>query len=63
MDVFNPTRKETVVIDRPVAPDGMTTLLRIDGPFGTSADYVFSYKYCMLIATGIGVTPYGKQTT
>eukprot|EP01080_Neovahlkampfia_damariscottae_P003020 gene3020-5030_t len=60
MDTFNPTRKETLVIDKPYGPDGKTRLLRIDGPFGTSADYVFEYEYVMLCAAGIGVTPYAS---
>jgi predicted ferric reductase len=38
-DTFNPGRKETLVIDKPYGPDGKTRLLRIDGPFGTSAGF------------------------
>lgn len=50
----------SVTIDKPLAPDGKTRLLRVDGPFGTSADYVFDYEYVMLAAAGIGVTPYSS---
>lgn len=35
-------------------------MIRVDGPFGTCAEYVFDFEYVMLIAAGIGVTPYSS---
>lgn len=60
MDVFNPGRKETVEINKPSTPDGKTYLLRVDGPFGTCADEVWNFDYIMMVAAGIGVTPYAS---
>ena len=60
MDTFNPNKAETVIIDKPTTEDGSTYLIRVDGPFGTCAEDVWGYEYVMLIATGIGVTPYAS---
>eukprot|EP00761_Pharyngomonas_kirbyi_P006350 gb/GECH01006356.1/.p1 GENE.gb/GECH01006356.1/~~gb/GECH01006356.1/.p1 ORF type:complete len:609 (+),score=143.17 gb/GECH01006356.1/:1-1827(+) len=59
-DLLNPTRNSTIVIDKPTGPDGKTHILRVDGPFGAPAEHVFDYPYIMLIAAGIGVTPYAS---
>jgi len=34
--------------------------LRMDGPFGAASEEVFNYKVVMLIAAGIGVTPFAS---
>ena len=48
------------MIDKPVGPDGKTPIIRVDGPFGAPAEHVYDYPYIMLIAAGIGVTPYAS---
>ena len=60
MDVFNPAQRPTVEINKPTTPDGTDYLIRVDGPFGTCAEYCFDFEYVMLIAAGIGVTPYSS---
>jgi predicted ferric reductase len=60
MDLLNPAKRPTVVIDKDSTPDGKTHLLKIDGPFGTAAEYVFNFETVMLVAAGIGVTPYAS---
>eukprot|EP01090_Pellita_catalonica_P018159 TRINITY_DN574_c0_g4_i1.p1 TRINITY_DN574_c0_g4~~TRINITY_DN574_c0_g4_i1.p1 ORF type:complete len:321 (+),score=54.54 TRINITY_DN574_c0_g4_i1:137-1099(+) len=45
--------------DMLTAPDG-STIIRIDGPFGTSASDIFKFKTVMLVSAGIGVTPYAS---
>lgn len=60
MSTFNPEKKDTVVIDQPTTPDGSTYLIRVDGPFGTCAEDVWGFEFVVLIATGIGVTPYAS---
>jgi len=59
-DSFNPERKPTLEVDTPVGPDGRTCLVRVDGPFGTEADSIFNFRYVMLVACGVGVTPYSS---
>lgn len=59
-DLFVPTGKGTVVINKPTTPSGDSYLIRVDGPFGTAAEYVFDFEYVMLVAAGIGVTPYAS---
>ncbi|EFC42111.1 predicted protein [Naegleria gruberi] len=60
MDLFNPKQHQTVVIDKPMTPDNKDYLIKIDGPFGTAADEVFDYETVVLIAAGIGATPYAS---
>ncbi|KAF0984476.1 hypothetical protein FDP41_000375 [Naegleria fowleri] len=60
MDLFNPTHSPTVVINKPKTPDDKDYLIKVDGPFGTAADDVFDYETVMLIAAGIGATPYAS---
>ncbi|KAL9643136.1 hypothetical protein ABK040_001626 [Willaertia magna] len=60
MEVFNPKQTQTVEINKPTTPDGKDYLIRIDGPFGTCAEYVYEFEHVMLIAAGIGVTPYSS---
>jgi predicted ferric reductase len=60
MDLLNPAKRHTVLIDKDTTPDGKTHLLRIDGPFGTAAEYIFNFESVMLVAAGIGVTPYAS---
>jgi predicted ferric reductase len=60
MDFLNPAKRHTLVIDKDRTPDGKTHLLKIDGPFGTAAEYVFNFETVMLVAAGIGVTPYAS---
>ncbi len=45
-------------INKPTTPDGKNYLVRVDGPFGTSAESVYDYEFVMLVAAGIGATPY-----
>lgn len=59
-DFLNPGKRSTLRIDKPISPDGKTHLIRVDGPFGTPAEHVFDYEYVMLVAAGIGVTPYAS---
>lgn len=59
-DLFVPTGRGTVVINKPTTPAGDSYLIRVDGPFGTAAEYVFDFEYVMLVAAGIGVTPYAS---
>jgi predicted ferric reductase len=59
-NLFVPSGKGTVVINKPTTPSGNEYLIRVDGPFGTAAEYVFDYEHVMLIAAGIGVTPYAS---
>eukprot|EP01117_Protostelium_nocturnum_P001987 TRINITY_DN12638_c0_g1_i1.p1 TRINITY_DN12638_c0_g1~~TRINITY_DN12638_c0_g1_i1.p1 ORF type:complete len:681 (+),score=210.59 TRINITY_DN12638_c0_g1_i1:139-2181(+) len=41
------------------APDG-GPIFRIDGPFGAASEDVFKFKTVMLVAGGIGVTPFAS---
>lgn len=47
-------------MDQWIGPDGKTPIIRLDGPFGAPAEDVFNYEHIMLIAAGIGVTPYSS---
>jgi len=40
-------------------PDG-SPIFRIDGPFGAASEDVFNFSTLMLVAGGIGVTPFGS---
>ncbi|KAL0479450.1 NADPH oxidase [Acrasis kona] len=60
MDLLNPAKRSTLVIDKNTTPDGKDHLLKVDGPFGTAAEYVFQFDTVMLVAAGIGVTPYAS---
>jgi predicted ferric reductase len=58
--LFNPTRKPVVMIDKILAPDGFTKMVRIDGPYGSSSDDVFNFEVAILVGAGIGVTPFAS---
>lgn len=59
-DSFNPERLPTLEVNAPVGADGKSCLVRVDGPFGTEADFIFNFKVVMLVACGVGVTPYSS---
>jgi predicted ferric reductase len=59
-NVMNPDDKEMKFIENPLNPDGSSQYLRIDGPFGTSSDFVFDFHHVMLVCGGIGVTPFSS---
>lgn len=57
---MNPEKKLGVVQENLLsAPDG-DVLFRIDGPFGAASQEVFDFKVVMLVAGGIGVTPFAS---
>jgi len=57
---LNPDRRLGVVQENLLsAPDG-SPIFRIDGPFGAASEDVFEFKTVMLVAGGIGVTPFGS---
>lgn len=57
---LNPGKKLGVVQENVVtAPDG-SPIFRIDGPFGAASEEVFDYNAVMLVAGGIGVTPFAS---
>lgn len=58
--LLNPDRKREIVMNNYVGPDGKYPLIKVDGPFGAPAEHIFEYEYIMLIAAGIGVTPYAS---
>jgi len=57
---LNPNKKLGVIQENVVtAPDG-SPIFRIDGPFGAASEEVFNFNTVMLVAGGIGVTPFGS---
>jgi len=57
---LNPEKKLGVVQENLLsAPDG-SAIFKIDGPFGAASEEVFGFKTVMLVAGGIGVTPFGS---
>ncbi|KAL9650725.1 hypothetical protein ABK040_001779 [Willaertia magna] len=60
MDLFNPQRSPTVVINKPKTPNNKDYLIKLDGPFGTSASEAKRFETVMLVAAGIGATPYSS---
>lgn len=60
MELFNPDKKMGVVQENMVnAPNGRP-IIQIDGPFGAASEEVFKFKYVLLWAAGIGVTPFAS---
>jgi predicted ferric reductase len=57
-DLFVP--EGTGIVNKPTTANGEDYLIRVDGPFGTCAEYVYNFEYIMLVAAGIGVTPYAS---
>jgi len=59
-NLLNPDRKLGVVQDTLAsAPDG-GPIFKIDGPFGAASEDVFQFSTVILVAGGIGVTPFGS---
>jgi hypothetical protein len=46
-----------VIIGKQFGPDGMTPILRVDGPHAAPAEHYANYGTLMLIGAGIGLTP------
>jgi len=58
-NLLNPSRRLGVVQENLLtSPDG-DAIFKIDGPFGAASEEVFNFNTVMLIAGGIGVTPFG----
>eukprot|EP00762_Andalucia_godoyi_P000504 ANDGO_05279.mRNA.1 Superoxide-generating NADPH oxidase heavy chain subunit A len=58
--LLNPDRKKDLVMNNYVGADGKYPLIKVDGPFGAPAEHIFEFEHIMLIAAGIGVTPYAS---
>jgi len=57
---LNPDKKLGVVQENLLsAPDG-SAIFKIDGPFGAASEEVFNFRTVVLVAGGIGVTPFGS---
>jgi len=57
---LNPDKRLGVVQENLLSgPDG-SPIFRIDGPFGAASEDVFGFQTVMLVAGGIGVTPFGS---
>jgi len=57
---LNPEKKLGIIQENVItAPDG-SPIFKIDGPYGTASEEVFDFNTVMLIAGGIGVTPFGS---
>jgi len=57
---LNPENKLGIVQENLLsAPDG-SSIFKIDGPFGAASEEVFYFRTVMLVAGGIGVTPFGS---
>jgi len=58
--LLNPSRRLGVIQeDLLTSPDG-GPIFKIDGPYGAASEHVFDFKTVILIAGGIGVTPFGS---
>jgi len=59
-NLLNPNRRLGVIQENLLtSPDG-DPIFKIDGAYGTASEHVFDYKTVILIAGGIGVTPFGS---
>jgi len=57
---LNPEKRLGVVQENLLsAPDG-ASIFKIDGPFGAASEEVFGFRTIVLVAGGIGVTPFGS---
>jgi predicted ferric reductase len=60
-NLFDTDDQDTFMIKNPVKSyNGDPITVKVDGPFGTAASEVYHYKYVMLVAAGIGVTPFAS---
>ena len=46
-------RKNAIILDKPLK-------VRLDGPYGSPSSHIFHTQHAILIATGIGVTPFAS---
>jgi len=59
-NLLNPGKKLGIVQENLLtSPDG-DPIFKIDGPYGAASEGVFNFKTVVLIAGGIGVTPFGS---
>jgi len=59
-NLLNPDKKLGVVQETlATSPDG-GPIFKIDGPFGAASEDVFRFQTVILVAGGIGVTPFGS---
>jgi len=57
---MNPNKRLGIVQENiTTAPDG-SPIFRIDGPFGSASEEIFKFRTVILVAGGIGVTPFGS---
>lgn len=59
-ELLNPEKKKDLELGSYTLSDGKYPLIKVDGPFGAPAEEIFEYEHVMLIAAGIGVTPYAS---
>ncbi|PRP76249.1 superoxide-generating NADPH oxidase flavocytochrome [Planoprotostelium fungivorum] len=55
---LNPEKKLGVVQENLLTAPNGGPIFRIDGPFGAASEEVFKFKTVMLVAGGIGITPF-----
>jgi len=58
---LNPDKKLGVVQENLLTAPDASPIFKIDGPFGAASEEVFNgFRTVMLVAGGIGVTPFGS---
>jgi len=57
---LNPNKKLGIVQENVITAPDASPIFKIDGPFGAASEEVFNFRTVILVAGGIGVTPFGS---